>query len=141
MLSSILQSIRLRKKPISKDGAPPSYEAISNNGSVQIQARKTPQWTWSNAQCREWLTAVMIDCFGSSTDEAAEVAKGWKGFGPNIYLMTCGSWKELLGEQRGVGLYTILLCVREKKGACPRNINLRHGGGRHVNRDNKATVK
>jgi hypothetical protein len=83
----------------------------------------------------------MIDCFGSSADEAAEVAKVWKGFGPNIYIMTRESWKKLLGEQRGVGLYTMLLCVREKKGACPRNINLHHGGGRHVNGNNKDAAK
>jgi hypothetical protein len=69
MLSLILQSLSLRKKPISKDGTPPSYEAIFNNGPVQIRARDTPQWTWSNAQCREWLTAVMIDCSGSSIEK------------------------------------------------------------------------
>jgi hypothetical protein len=56
----------------------------------------------------------MVDCFGSSADEAAEVAKGWKGFGPNIYIMT-----RILEETswRAAGsriIYYVALCEGEE---------------------------
>jgi hypothetical protein len=73
----------------------------------------------------------MIYCFGSSADEAAEVAKGWTGFGPNIYVTRREDWKRLIGEDQRRGLYFMLVSMRDEKGACPKNIVLYHGGGRH----------
>jgi hypothetical protein len=83
----------------------------------------------------------MINNFGSLVDEAAEVVKGWKGFGPNIYIMNSEDWNELLGEQQGRGLYYMLVAVRNEKGACPTNIKLGHGGGRHGVEPNKEIPK
>jgi hypothetical protein len=64
----------------------------------------------------------MMYCFGSSAEEEAEVAKGWTGFGPNIYITSREGWRKLLGEDQGQGIYIMLVSVRDEKGACPRHI-------------------
>jgi len=64
---------------------PPQYEPFSRNG---IKATDTPQWLWSNQQCRSWIIAVCVTLLNNSVKQAEEKAARFRGFGPMIFEIT-----------------------------------------------------
>lgn len=64
-----------------------------------------------------------------STAKANSLCARFEGRGPNIYIMKMAAWMNWLGEERGSGVYAMLLSVREGEGGVPGFIKLNHGGG------------
>jgi hypothetical protein len=120
-----------------KKSAPPPYDEPStlfaddkssiNRRGRKIRASDIPQWKWSTEQCRQWLTAFLIERFSCSPADAAQTAEKFDGFGPNIYLTREQGWKNLIGVVQGAGIYVWLLAVRHKAGAVPKTIVMTHG--------------
>ncbi|KAL2065841.1 hypothetical protein VTL71DRAFT_3511 [Oculimacula yallundae] len=118
-------------KPSQDTTPPPPYSSIPSTSPssprTQILASSTPQWTWTTAQCREWLEAVLVHYMGFYSGAAVDKALEMEGFGPNIYLRSKGEWIELLGEENGKGVYAMLLAVRDQEGAVPEGVMVGHG--------------
>jgi len=94
---------------------------------LKIKASDTPQWEWSTNQCRAWVIAVCITYLSFSLGEAEDAARSFTGFGPNIYLKEADHWKEIVGENNGAGVYSLLLNRRHNPGAVAKGVALCHG--------------
>lgn len=91
--ASMLKSLRL-----ASDQNPPPYQMYSQLG---IKATDTPQWLWSNVECRAWLTAVGVTLLNMSIDEAEGYADSFEGSGTYIYNWNCQAWHRLYGIANG----------------------------------------
>lgn len=86
--------------------------------TVIIRAADTPQWTWSNAQCRDWVTEVLVEYCSRDRKYAREkadsvFAKG--GFGPRIYNLRKESWRHHLGVEDGQSMYSLVTSLWKNK--------------------------
>jgi hypothetical protein len=67
-----------------------------------IHASHTPQWDWNNDKCKEWLTAVLIDCGHSKTVAKQKAKMAFpSGIGMNLYGMSHENWTDGLGQGDG----------------------------------------
>ena len=107
-----------------RDISPPPYQEPET-----IAPTSVPQWLWTNAQCREWVFQLCVETLGLSVEESRSISDRFDGYGPNIYTMTTAGWEGLLGtKQRGCGVYSAVLSMRDRKGAVPKNVRLTHAG-------------
>ena len=93
--------------------------------SVHVKASSTPQWRWTNAQCREWITLVLTEYSGKEPKTARGLADEFLGFGPNLYLMSWKEWHAWLGAD-GRAIFAILVEVHGEKGAVPSQVEIPH---------------
>jgi hypothetical protein len=82
--------------------APPSYSehnilSPKELKKVKAFAASTPQWRWSNAECRAWITAVCVSYLNTTMEEAEIRAARYDGFGTNLWWMSSVRWKQLCG--------------------------------------------
>lgn len=91
----------------------------------KITASSTPQWRWTNTQCRAWLADVLIEYGGRPSPEAHRVAQGFKGWGPNLYMKEWKAWNSWLGAD-GQAIFALLMEEHEKEGAVPREVEILH---------------
>lgn len=114
------------------EAAPPPYTGEVTIPSALIRhgilATDVPQWTWSNAQCREWLFVVYTSLLNLGIEESRDVAEAFVGFGPELYMMRLDEWDKLVGKDRARSVYALLLSRRHEDGAAPRSIQFQHGG-------------
>jgi len=62
------------------------------------------------------------------SEKAQKIAGKFEGYGPTIYLLKTQEWRDLLGNaSAGDSVYAMLLGVRNRKGAVPKTVVLRHG--------------
>jgi len=131
-LSTLLRGVRRRVTTCAvsfSTSPPPSYKSIEEEIDInrqRIEASDVPQWRWSNAQCREWLIAVLVTYLNYNNTDAFDLAENLHGFGPNLYLRSVESWIKILGDDEGRGVYSILFEVRRQKGAVPKGMRMRH---------------
>ena len=113
----------------SEQPSPPPYDSsTTTTPSQKIKATDTPQWHWSRSQCRAWLIVLCTDLLDIESKEAQKIAGKFEGYGPTIYLMATQEWRDLLGiASAGDSVYAMLLGVRNRKGAVPKTVVLRHG--------------
>ena len=103
---------------------PPQYEPFSRNG---IKATDTPQWLWSNEQCRSWIVAVCVTLLNNSVEEAEEKAARFRGFGPMIFESEKEGWTNILQDNADViSVYGLVLGQTHKKEAVPRGLSFDH---------------
>ena len=93
--------------------------------SVHVKASSTPQWRWTNAQCREWITLVLTEYSGKEPKTARGLADEFLGFGPNLYMMSWKEWHAWLGAD-GQAIFAILMEVHGEKGAVPSQVEIPH---------------
>ncbi len=111
--------------PISPKRSP--KHSIFHLNPFRIRASSTPQWSWSNKECKAWLVAVLVEYCGRDEEGArgtAETVFATGGFGPSLYLMTSETWMRYLGQRDGNLVYSLLLACKNKRGAVPRNVRL-----------------
>lgn len=86
-----------------------------------IHASSTPQWLLSNAQCREWLTAVLVDSCGWQPPTAKKKANDvfGAGLGMMIFETSKQTWVEHLGIRDGMSLWYLVNTFRHEPGAQP----------------------
>jgi hypothetical protein len=115
------------KSPKPKDNeqaTPPPYTTEDQHA---IKATDTPQWLWTNLQCREWIFAVCLDNLGLCVEECQEIADMFEGYGPSIYSNNVFFWEELFGSRaRANAVFSQIFAVRNKKGALPPGITYDH---------------
>ncbi|KAH7389192.1 hypothetical protein BKA64DRAFT_758385 [Cadophora sp. MPI-SDFR-AT-0126] len=90
-----------------------------------ITAYSTPQWRWSNAQCRAWLTQVLITYGGRPSPVAHRLADSFHGWGPNLYMKEWKEWNAWLGAD-GQAIFALLMEEHGKEGAVPREVEIEH---------------
>jgi hypothetical protein len=66
---------------------------------LHIQSLDTPQWEWSNAQCREWLCAVLLYC-GRDSQHALKKSRRFHGSGVNMFCMDISRSALLLSSEK-----------------------------------------
>jgi hypothetical protein len=99
---------------------PPPYDT-----GHRVKASDVPQWCWSNKQCREWLTAVLIE-YGSLEKQEAELrALKFEGFGPSLFGTTLERWNAHFGSL-GHSIYCLIFEKRKAEGAVPDNMTFSH---------------
>jgi hypothetical protein len=103
---------------------PPQYEPFSRNG---IKATDTPQWLWSNKQCRSWIIAVCVTLLNNSVEQAEEKAARFRGFRPAIFENELEEWTEIFQDEADVAsVYGLVLGQTHEKGAVPRGLSFDH---------------
>jgi hypothetical protein len=108
--------------------SPPPYNKASPDAKLEsfgypsIKATDVPQWKWNTSQCRAWLMAVLIKYLKFTPSEAYEAAQKFQGYGPNIYITKQYRWKEILGDDNGMGLWFMILRYRNRRGAVPPSL-------------------
>ncbi|KAE9376295.1 hypothetical protein N431DRAFT_462140 [Stipitochalara longipes BDJ] len=101
----------------------PDYTATAN----PIMPTDTPQWVWTNAECKEWLFAVCYENLGLSGEESKAISDNFDGFGPVIYCMDQTDWKKLLGtNHRANGVYAMVYNLMSAPGAVPPGLIIKH---------------
>lgn len=115
-----------------KDAAHPSpNHSLSNSETrpmgedyshLNIQASDTPQWLWSNAQCRAWLYAVCITYLDYTEEAAHAEAARFKGMGVYLYSRNRHGWTTKMGQENGTSVYNLLISQASKPGAVPPGI-------------------
>lgn len=123
-----------------KTSSPPAYSSQAKDVNPEhrtylsirkearsIKATDTPQWLWSNNQCRQWLVAVLETLLHFSPEEAQSTALQFEGFGPSLYLMAAEEWGRMLGRDPARSVYGLILSQRHSKGAVPRGTVVPHG--------------
>jgi hypothetical protein len=101
-------------------------QRLRNNrqrASQSIKATDVAQWRWTNSQCKEWLTEVLVIYCGKSRVAAKELASQFVGFGPNLYVTKYSGWEGWLGVD-GRAIYALLLEM--KNDAVPKGISIDH---------------
>lgn len=89
----------------------------------QVLATKTPQWTWTNTQCREWLTAIGVWYLGYDEDKAKGVAERFVGFGPTLFAKTIQCWEVIfIHKLEANAVCTMIYNLQKEKGAVPKGI-------------------
>jgi hypothetical protein len=91
-----------------------------------IRAVDTPQWSWSNIQCREWLTAVLVEYCNRDPAVARELADNMfadGGFGPRLYTTKLVTWEGYVGKRDAEGIHG-LLSLRKEEGAVPASVKI-----------------
>ncbi|KAH9208195.1 hypothetical protein DL95DRAFT_450013 [Leptodontidium sp. 2 PMI_412] len=106
----------LRGKSLQKE----NWEDVEN-----ITAASTPQWRWSNTQCRAWLTEVLIVYGGRPSPVAHRLADGFRGWGPNLYMKEWKEWNSWLGAD-GQAIFALLMEEHRKEGAVPKEVEIEH---------------
>ena len=104
------QSKRSRPSPTSKvfskgttssSQSPPAYEEVVKilEKAVKRSIRGTdaPKYDWTNAECREWICAVLVEKCGRTEDYAREKGEKFDGCGPNLWLKEYQSWTVEMG--------------------------------------------
>jgi hypothetical protein len=95
--------------------------------SRRIRASDTPQWAWSNSQCREWLTAVLIEYCNRDPVVARETADKMfadGGFGPRLYTTKLVTWERFVGVRDAECIHGLLVSLRKEKGAVPASVKI-----------------
>lgn len=121
--------MRSKQAKTADDTQPPPYSLAETSLSKQplnIKASETPQWLWSNAQCRAWIAAVCIEYLQYSERDAYAAAEGVKGFGPRLFGMRLQEWTQILGNADGYSVYTLVFSIARKKGAVPASTTFAH---------------
>lgn len=117
----------LFKKGTSQEKAqPPPYTTQREAESGPIKAFETPQWKWSNAECKEWLLSYLIDKLQYDRAKAESLVAKLKGDGTVMYCRDYEEWRILLGKWQAKGVYIILFALRREEGAVPQGTDLRH---------------
>jgi hypothetical protein len=93
---------------------PPPYNTI--------KASDIPQWRWSNRQCRQWLTEVLVEYGNLERDEAERQAQTYQGFGPNLFSYKSETWFKWFGAN-GSSIPCLIMEMFYAKGACPKNVS------------------
>jgi hypothetical protein len=107
----------LESQASSSNTDPPPYESSLRIG---IKATDTPQWLWSNEQCRSWIIAVCVTLLNNSLEEAEEKAKRYRGFGPSIFENNIEAWKSIFqNEYDSESVYSLVMSKRDESGAVP----------------------
>jgi hypothetical protein len=133
-----------RKKSTKEDSPPPPYaegdlilleqahasgiEQVSTLGT-EIKATDTPQWIWTNAQCRAWIFAVCSKNLGLGVEESKIISEKFEGYGPNIYCLKFENWVDIFGSDnpsRAESVYSTILGLQDEEGAVPKTIRLQH---------------
>lgn len=115
--TSTHQDVHLRTKNESEKSKP--------NDLPTITAHSTPQWRWTNTQCRHWLTQVLITYGGRPSPVAHRLADSFHGFGPNLYMKEWKEWNAWLGAD-GQAIFALLMEEHGKEGAVPREVEIEH---------------
>lgn len=89
-------------------------------------ASKTPQWRWTNTQCRDWIKAVCIWYLGYDEEDAQKVSSKFKGFGDTLYGNTHRVWKHYFKDQPSDAhaICSLIYNLQKAKRPLPRT----HGG-------------
>ncbi|CZR69815.1 uncharacterized protein PAC_19715 [Phialocephala subalpina] len=89
----------------------------------QKLASKTPKWTWTNAQCREWLKAVCVWYLDYNEADAEKISKRFRGFGPSIYSTSLTGWETVLKGQKtdAYAVCTLVYNLQKSKRPLPRS--------------------
>ncbi|KAH9208197.1 hypothetical protein DL95DRAFT_415023 [Leptodontidium sp. 2 PMI_412] len=102
---------------------PPQYSEFSRLG---IKAGDVPQWLWSTAQCRAWLTTVGVTLFNMSIDQAERRANIFEGSDAFIYTLKIDAWEGVWGNVwNGTSVYNMLRANMYQEGAVPSRVYLR----------------
>lgn len=112
------------------DEQPPPYaaEEPGPNTRAIIQHSDTPQWEWTQSQCRAWLHAVMSHYFELDADMARVYATHFEGAGPNLYLYTFPQWSAIMGTNRAAALYSMIATRGNNKGGVPKGYTITSSG-------------
>ncbi|KUJ08663.1 uncharacterized protein LY89DRAFT_741515 [Mollisia scopiformis] len=88
-------------------------------------ASKTSQWTWTNKQCREWITAVSVWYLGYDEVDGEKAAAKFQGFGPSLFATTIRNWEMIFGNKHKAHSVCMLIYnLQREKGAVPRSIGV-----------------
>jgi hypothetical protein len=113
--------------------APPSYS--ENNilspkqlKNLKILAASTPQWRWSNAECRAWITAVCVSYLNTTMAEGETRAARYDGFGSNLWSVSSSGWKRICGGNvdEGSSIFNLLFGLKKAKGTVPKGMKINH---------------
>ncbi|CAG8975396.1 hypothetical protein HYALB_00011477 [Hymenoscyphus albidus] len=115
----------LNRNKTSKEEAPPPYHSTSAFSS-KIKAKHTPQWRWSNHQCKEWITAVLVTYLNLPLAEAEAKASQFEGFGPSLFERDHAWWEWFLGDGVGSPVFSLIFSLRDEPGALPEGITYDH---------------
>ncbi|TVY41201.1 hypothetical protein LOCC1_G006936 [Lachnellula occidentalis] len=85
--------------------APPPYD--HKYEAIRHKATDLPQWRWSNKECRQWITAVLVEYGSIGREKAGTQARKFEGFGPTIYAIPLETWMDWFGHN-GHSIYTLL---------------------------------
>lgn len=92
----------------------------------KINATAIPQWEWSNQQCKEWLTSVLIEYANLSETDAESKAEGFKGFRPMLFTNNTKMWTRILGADISSSVFSLIYNRKDKPGALPKGITYAH---------------
>jgi hypothetical protein len=113
--------------------APPSYSENNILSPKQLKnlktlAASTPQWRWSNAECRAWITAVCVSYLNTTMAEGEIRAARYDGFGANLWSMGWTRWKEICGgnADEGTSMFNLLFGLRMEKGTVPKGMKINY---------------
>jgi len=133
---------KLFKRKSDKESQPPPYSAqerpqFSNNENGlakntytylrfhNITARSTPQWRWTNAECRAWIFEVLVKYLGHTNQAACQKAEKFVGFGPALWSLDREAWEQYLGEVEGQSVFRLLVSMCREFGTIPRGVAFR----------------
>lgn len=91
------------------------------------KATDPPRWDWTNTQCREWLTEVLVYYCNQTRRVAAGNAKACMagGFGPTLFKHSHNLWVKRLGQGPGASIYARIRGLRAK-GNLPEHFTYRY---------------
>jgi hypothetical protein len=116
------------RPPILKASKPNNFlSAFLSPFAKRIRASDTPQWAWSNAQCREWLAAVLIEYCNRDPEVARDMADKMfedGGFGPRLYTTKLVTWERFVGVRDAECIHGLLVSLRKEKGAVPPSVKI-----------------
>ncbi|KUJ08662.1 uncharacterized protein LY89DRAFT_690711 [Mollisia scopiformis] len=115
------------RPPAANNNLAPVLVVVSSipDDETSITAATTPLWRWKNSQCQAWIAAVLSEYSGKSTEVAKELAAGFKGWGPNLYMKEWKQWNSWLGQD-GQAIFALLMEVHGQEGAVPVTVEIAH---------------
>ncbi|KAF8857781.1 hypothetical protein BDZ45DRAFT_744116 [Acephala macrosclerotiorum] len=103
--------------PPYSDGPSAEQELEQSLQYQSIEATDAPQWDWTEKQCQQWFVVVFVKYLEYSNEEAVKEAKQIKGWGPSVYMRKKDEWIRILGEGKGMAMYSMIYTLRKKGGS------------------------
>lgn len=99
----------------------------TNQGSWEKLASETPQFRWTNTQCRAWIQAVAIWYLGYDEKLARTAANLFNGFGPTLFAYDVPNWEGLFNENNDEAnsVHSLVFSLRNEEGALPKDMTFK----------------